>query len=209
MVKYRKRKYAGRGRRRMRRVRRRIGRKRFKRARRSRKTYYFKRTVTVPVTAAAGSQTFAGYGFQLNYVPNYTEFTSLFDMYRINKVVYKFVSRTTSSALSANECGELYSVVDYDDISAPLTVAEMLERDTVKRSKITNTHTRILTPAVAAVAYRTGITNAYMPKWKQWIDAAYVDVPHFGLKVCYDNRDNVDSIFDVYITYYMSFRNVR
>lgn len=209
MAKYRRKRYAKRGRKRMRRMRRKLGRRRYKRSRRSRSVHHFKRTQTTTYTAAASSQNFWGAQYQLNVVQNYTEFTALFDMYRINKIVVKFVPRTTAASMGDNQVGENYTCVDYNDATAPLTVNEILERDTASRTRANVTHTRVFTPAVACPAYRTGISSGYVPKWKQWLDCSYVDVAHFGLKGCFDNRDNVDQIYDIYTTYYMSFRNVK
>lgn len=208
MVKYRKKRYARRGRKRMRRVRRKI-RRRIRRVGRRNRVHHFKRMVTGQITAAAGVNTPNGLVFTLDSVTNYTEFSALFDSYRINKVVVKFVPRTTDNGQGANERGNVYSVVDYNDNTALASVAAALERDTCRRTVATRVHTRVLRPACASATYKSVTSWGYAPTWKRWIDMSDPQVPHYGLKYLIDNRDDLSMVYDYFITYYMSFMNVR
>lgn len=212
MAKYRK-KYAKRGRRRMRRMRRKGGRRRFKKARRSR-VHHFKRTIRGQITVAPSTTvpTSIAWQFRLNTVSNFAEFTSLYDNYRINKVVVKFVPRSTNNAQGANERGNFYSCLDFNDdtaFTASTAVADILERSNVRITRSTSVHTRVFTPALSAAAYRAGATFAYSPKFKQWVDMTYPDCAHYGLKFVIANQDDLDMVYDYFITYYMSFKNVK
>lgn len=210
MVKYRKRRYARRrkyGRKRMRRVRR--GR-RFKRRGGTGRVHTFKRTVLGVWTIAAGTTSPQSIAFALNAISDFGQWTGLYDQYRINNVKVKVIPRTTNDSLQANERGNVYSFIDYTDIdTSGLTEAFALQNYGVKVTRTTSTHTRALCPAIASVNYRTGFAYGYSPKWKQWIDMSNTDVPHFGLKYLFVNRDDVVMTYDYYITYSVSFRMAR
>lgn len=208
MVKYRKKRYARRFRKRLRK-RRGIRRRRVVRRGRRNRLHHFRRTITGSITATPGVLAPTGFSFSLDAVTNYSEFSNLFDSYRINKVVVKFVPRTTDNGQGANERGNFYTVVDYNDITTLTNVANALERDTVRRTAATRVHTRVFRPAVATAAYKSLTTWGYMPSWKRWIDMSDPQVPHYGLKYVIDNRDDVNMVYDYFITYYMSFMNVR
>lgn len=194
-------------RRKVRRSRRRVGRRR-------QRVHHFKRTfnVALNVPAAGVVPYVSSFKFQLDSLQNYNEFAALYDTYRINKVLVKFIPRTTDNALGAGERGNFYSCIDYNDDTAFVAssaISSIQERDNVRKTRTTQIHARCFRPAVAVAAYRSGATNGYCPKWKQWIDMSNPDVQHFGLKIVVDNRDDLVLTYDVYFTFYMSFKNVR
>jgi hypothetical protein len=61
-----------------------------------------------------------GFGFSLDLLPNYTDFTSLFDTYSIDRIDMVAISGVNSA--------QIYSAPDFDDDVAPTGVADMLER---------------------------------------------------------------------------------
>ena len=139
---------------------------------------------------ANGSFTFA-----LNDLTNYTEFTNLFDQYKITKVQIEFKMHTNPYILySTQPVGgaqaaapitfpTIYLVNDHDDATA-LTLAEFKERQSVRRfvlapNKIIKWSVK---PAILNQLYRTAVSTAYAPKYGQFIDCAQADVPHYGVK---------------------------
>lgn len=195
-------------------MRRKVRRSRRRMGRRRQRVHHFKRTTTAVINVpAVGAVPYSqALHFELDFLQNYNEFAALYDTYRINKVLVKFVPRTTDNALASGERGNFYSCIDYNDDSAFVAssaISTILERDNVRKTRTTQIHSRCFRPAVAAAAYRSGATNGYMPKWKQWIDMSNPDVQHFGFKYVVDNRDDLVMAYDLYITYYMSFKNVR
>lgn len=170
--------------------------------------YHYKRSCLLSWEVAGSTATSNAWTFKLDQVTNYTEFTALYDQYRINRIVARWVPRTTDSGQGAGERGNFYSVIDYDD-SATINVVEAQESQNVKRTVTTRSHIRSFVPAVLAPTYRVGVTSAYGPKFKQWVDCAYPDVPHYGIKAAVQNWDNLGITYDLIVTFYMSFRNVR
>jgi len=135
--------------------------------------------------------------FKLSDMPAYTEFTALFDKYRIDKAEVNFQLINNPNALlqtnsinsnSANNWyPKLYYCRDYDD-AATVTLTQIKERSGTKMAVLEpNKVVRIkLKPAVAVQLYKTATTTGYSPKWGAFVDAAQPDVPHYGLKCVVD-----------------------
>lgn len=166
-----------------------------------------------------GTTGFFGLDFRFSDIPNVTSMSTLFDSYRINKVVVSFtpvhnISPTNSLGTPADSIPTpLYTIVDYDDSAAPTTQTEVEQYETVKQTAAFRPHYRSLTPAVAQAVYRTGVTFAYMPAYKKWLDLATNDVPHYGLKgMILGNStpaNNAKCAWNVRATYYISLKGVR
>lgn len=138
-----------------------------------------------PTVTALDSYFFA-LRFTVADLPQIASFTALFDSYRINKVVVKFVPMQNNvptvavSAAGANQNGvtqDMETVIDYDDAVILTSRAAALEYDTYKETPCWKTHKRVIVPSMSMEAFKTsGTTIGYIQKKKQWIDAAYTDV---------------------------------
>lgn len=131
------------------------------------------------------------YSFSLSQLPGLTDFTTLFDRYKITHVQLKFYLKQDPSAQAAASAiyPKLYSVKDYDDATSPANVDELRQHS---KCRIAVLHpnrpvTLNVKPAVLAQAYRGVSTVTYSPQWKTWIDMAQTDVPHYGLKLAIDD----------------------
>lgn len=174
--------------------------------------------MTGPSDAATDNGYFA-VDFRISDIPNIASMGALFDSYRINKVVLDFqpvhnISPTGSLATPADMIPTpLYTILDSDDASAPTTLTEVEQYETLKITPAWERHTRVITPAVAVAVYRTGVTFAYMPAYKKWMDLATTDVPHYGIKGLIKTNatpaNNAKCAWNVRATYYVSFKGVR
>lgn len=138
------------------------------------------------------------FSFALNQLPNFAEFTALYDHYRIVKVkVMLFPSFNVSFAdglstnTTASDLGRVWSCIDYDDDNAfapNLTgLNDMRQRKNAKVTRGSKIHKRYFTPSVLQVVADSGGTNAVAPKFKQWLSVTDDTVPHLGLKGIYEN----------------------
>lgn len=138
--------------------------------------------------------------FQFDAIAGYSEFSSLYDRYRITAVqTIVTLLNNPSSFLKLNGAlneqqqtnwyPKLWYVHDYDD-SSTLTLAAMRERANVKSIVIqpNKTYRLMSRPAILTQTYRTSTTTGYSPKWRQWIDMANANVPHYGLKWILDTQ---------------------
>lgn len=173
--------------------------------------HHFKRTFQSADIAFNSAGASAGaYAPALSNMPNYTEFTALFDMYRINKVVVKFVPSFTGSdanpAATANALPNLYSVTDNDDNATPANLDELLQYPGLKLTRANQIHTRVFTPCVGVDA--AGITGI-APKYKQWINCSSPSIVHYGMKYWLDAIASTTGKYRIFITMYFSCKAVR
>lgn len=101
--------------------------------------------------------------FKLDELPNYTEFTALYDEYKICRIKCKFVfNRNTAEVASANaELPQLITVNDYNDITPLANEAEALQYKTFKSVRMDKPITRYFRPKVASPAS----TYIVPPRW--------------------------------------------
>lgn len=171
-------------------------------------TQYFTRTVYLPAyfsLIAGGAAAGSSLNFTLSQVPDYTDFTTLYDQYKIKAVKCTLIPRHTEVGLGTITQGNMWSVLDYDDSAIPTSLDALLQYQNTKRTRMNQTHSRYLKPMVGT-ALAGGSTA---PKRNQWIDATNSGVEHRGIKFWFDQRGTAPVTYDVQIKYYLAFKNVR
>lgn len=192
-------------------------------------TYHFKQMINGSniqaigqrrINQTTGSQTW-NLEFFLNQVPQVATFTSLFDQYRINKIVVKLfpmvnqvvTTDVASGLVVPRDMGMLATIIDFDGGAGPTTLDAFQEYQNCKVQQVVNrkVYTRIFTPrTLGSIQVGGGSVTSAQNRAKQWIDTAHTNVTHYGLKIYMDggNLYNLAS-YDVQATFYLSFRNVR
>lgn len=202
-------------RRRPRRTRRMIMRRRPRRllSTRALNVHHFKRTFTLGQIGANVANVFGGYTFNINQLPNATEFTNLFDMYRINKIVVRFVPSQNSSDVApagSSFIPNFHTVLDYNDATAPASLNEMYQYQNWRMSRGTGIHRRVFTPASIDYVNATAGANAGNPTWKQWISTSSPTIEHYALKYGVEAAAGVNEIvWTPYVTMYLSCKSVK
>lgn len=169
----------------------------------------FKRTVfnSGAVSGSTLNDVYGALSFNLSSVPNYTEFTALFDQYRIDAVKVTFMPRANSAELGTNQgITKLFTVVDYDDAATPTAINELMQYENLKTTRSTDDHNRTLRPMLARAVYQAGLT-AY-GTGRGWVDCANPSVPHYGLRYALQQLPAGNQSYDLKIKYYLSFKNV-
>lgn len=173
-------------------------------------------TLTSITNNNLGTQTAGAYTFKLSDLPNYTELTSMFDRYQIDKVVLNF--RSISKAVAVNTGGSAilgavgcYVAVDVDDNGTP-TLSEMQQKQGVCRFTTDDSFSLTLQPRWQSSIYISGVSTGYKPS-TGFIDCAYPDVPHYAVKFYLEPSSISASSgcvgFTVDACYYISFKNQR
>lgn len=172
------------------------------------------------VIAAGANSLFNAYSFTLQQlVPNYTEFSALFDQYRLRCLVFKIrmVRSPEAGATSTNGqyYPDIYCAVDHDDATIPPNVDSVMQYGKVKSGILKPNYwfKYKCYPTPSTTVYR-GVTAAYMPvKINQWIDLAYSDVPFYGIKLAIDagsvGAQTANMEFEVRIWSKWEFKNSR
>jgi len=166
-----------------------------------------------PEGGSAPSTGFA-YQFQLNQLPNYQEFTALFDAYRINCVVLRMTPMNTVFKGNTDANNEntptVYAAIDYNNADSPTSADEMKQYANVLVFPMYQSRNFKIRPRLAIPVYRPGATAAYIQQPKQWIDCNYADVPHYGLRVWVEAGQARNAFrTTIECTYYMTFRNLK
>ena len=112
--------------------------------------YYYSRYARAEtVDVGSLSDAFYGFAFQLNRVINYTEFTNLYDMYKINAIKITFMPQQTSNVSlsdfnNANAGKRFFSAIDRNDANVPSSTDELREYKSAKATSILRPHKRYI-----------------------------------------------------------------
>lgn len=150
---------------------------------------------------------------------NFSTYTTLFDQYRINKVVVlmtpvktQVVNRpyddtTTAGAVLA--IPRLSVVIDRDDDTLPVTFEEVYQRPNSKTTLATRKQVWAFRPTKLGMVYRSTTTTGYKVDWgRDFIDSGDSDVPHYGLKGILEAASpNEAYTYRIETKFYVSFRN--
>jgi len=120
----------------------------------------------------------SAFTFSLSQLPNYSDFTNLFDMYRITKISIDWVpeyTELTDAALVSNAVNVRFnSAIDLTDQLAPGSVNEVLQFQQLKSSGITQTHSRSWIPSF--------LMGGLVP-CTCWLPTTSPAERHYGLKI--------------------------
>lgn len=121
--------------------------------------------------------------FKLSDVPSVTDFTALYDQYRIVAVSVKFISaypELNAQPPNTSQWGLFYTALDLDDAGTP-TQDLLHENATMIATHPTQNVTRRLVPHTAGAAY-SGAFTSYSNKVGDWIDCSSPNVEYYGVK---------------------------
>lgn len=192
--------------------RKRVYKRTFKRRSRGKtnKIYSFKRTFEdSQLVCNAGSTASDVYSLSLGNVPAVTDFTNLFDMYRIcgaKIVLSPIYDAALSSAINKFS---MFSVIDYNDLNT-ITQFEAMQFQNVYRTTSTAGHKRYFKPRIAITQSDVSSTS-YVASYKApWISTQNTNIAHGFMKLITDtNSGSAAFTWNVYITLYMQFKNVN
>jgi hypothetical protein len=164
----------------------------------------FRRTYSLATISANTGDTVNAFQFSLSQVPNATDFTNLYDQYRILEAIVTFMpysTATLSSTETSSFPGIMSSWIDYDDANLPANQAEGQQYDSFQRNVSTDPFERIIHPHSAVASY-SGAFTSYDNLYGQWHDAASPAVQHYGLKTVITQSTYATStrIYDVQVT---------
>lgn len=185
-------------------------RRRFKKRAARKSQYFFTRYADFSTIVCNNiTDTLGSINFSLNDVPSYTEFTALYDMYKINAVKIIFLPQMTSniSVSSVNNPyanTRFFSCLDFNDSTAPTSIDDVRQYQNAKFTPILKRHKRYLRPKILD-------STGYNPV-NPWISTASPSVIYYGLKYAIENTNaTVGTTFEysVEVKFYLSFKNVK
>lgn len=171
-----------------------------------------KRTVfTTTIINGAVAPTFNALQFKLNDLPSYTEFTNLFEEYRITHIKVMFIPKWMTNNVMQNV--NIYNPffvysIDKDDANVPASFNELWQRaNAVTRDSLTKFSVSFK-PHSASYQY-TGAASGYSPS-TGFINCDYPAVLYYGLKFGIEQSSAAQYIgYNIITTYTVQFRGVR
>jgi len=169
-------------------------------------------------TEAAASGIFET--FTLTKMKQQAEYCTLFEFYRIDKIVATFRYKGGNAQIAidngfvTNEVNPLlYFKIDHNDSTAD-SLATLKDSMKTKTHMFSNNKPEFsiqLKPAIQSEMYKSSVTTAYTPKWGQWIPTVDPAVPHYALKmyaIAFKSGSTyVPGSIAVSFKYYVSFKN--
>jgi hypothetical protein len=172
------------------------------------KLYEFHRKQNLGViTPSVTVETDGAYAFSLGSLPDLTEFTALFDTYRIMRIKVAFYPLFVDTSATV-AYPPIITAIDYDDNNT-LAFAVLQEYDTALVSNSGTYFDRVFTPRIALAAYSGTFTSYSQPKAGTWIDCASPNVTHYGIKYAMPISGAANGTWQVEATYDLQFRDTR
>lgn len=181
------------------------------------KIHFFKRHVDLGTInlSNVGIAT-QGFSFQLDEVPNYTEFTALYDQYKICAAAVKFIPTGTEAQINPNTFAGNFNirfatVIDYDSSGAFGSFNDAREFTTCKVKACTQYHTRYIKPRIKSANENDSNTIVASGNRRMWLNTNIANIPHYGLRYVFEQIPvaNYSMQYKVEAKYYMAFRNVK
>ena len=144
----------------------------------------FTRQHKIGVLTATNGDTTGAFAFALSDLPSSSDFTSLFDQYRIAQVTLKFIpcAANFGQATTATDYPSILTCVDFDDDAVPASSDTVRQYGTCLTVANATYFERCLTPRFAVAAYSGAFTSYAQSNPRQWIDCASPNVVHYGVK---------------------------
>lgn len=170
-----------------------------------------------PVSTISGNAAYVpylnAYNVSLNQLISSSEFTALYDHYKINFVVVKFWFRNDPGAqlATASTYPKLYWYRDQDDDTAPGSLNEIRE-NCRSRVAVLNPNRPVVIkykPNTLQVIYDGLTTSNYRPIWNAWLDCAVPATKQYGFKWAIDDFSNVNYRLDIETIVYFQCKTSR
>jgi len=177
-------------------------------------TYRTVRTVNVGAITAIATDSGVGRRFRLSDLPSTTEFTNLFDQYRIVMVEAEYVFSTHILASQARY-PRIAFAVDYSDSTNPGSESEVLQYQNAEAfqfGQVKHTFKRVFKPRAALAAYQGTFTGYGTASPNQWFDTNNSSIEYYGTKEWINNYNTVlatGAVLNVYHRYHLEFKNAR
>jgi len=149
--------------------------------------------------------------FMLSDIQNYSQFTDIFDMYRIRsvQVLFKVVGTQMYWGNSSGDIPQVSTAFDYNDGTA--SAAHPKGYQTCLTTVATTSFNRKFSPRTAQQVYYNSTLSGYKAgNITDWLDTAYPSIPHYQLvtNVTPTSIDN-QFVYEVDVIYTVDFKQVR
>lgn len=188
--------------------------------------YYKRKCVLAPIMAfGAGTPVLGSYTFKLSDLPASTDFTNLYDAYKIKGVKINFIPISNVvvgiTGGATGHPGTYYSnrfftAIDYNDSVVPSSVDQLREYSNSKWTPYNRIHKRWIRPVYSNSSEGSSGSSFQWPSKSQpWIPTHLPNNAYNALKYGMDSPMGVttpavgDILYQVEATYYISFKGPK
>lgn len=148
--------------------------------------YKFSRTFDIGTLPQGATDLGHAFPFGLTLLPNYSEFTTLFDRYRIRQVDIRIRCDKLETSGSYTAYPTVWAYMDDDDASIPVSKSTVLERQSVRPFTFTESK-KVYSISIQPRWLIDGTSKASLAPRNMWIDMSTPAVSHYGLKLWMEN----------------------
>lgn len=151
--------------------------------------------------------------FSLGDLTNASEFTTLYDQWKLNGVKIELIPKYSQSNPVENaittivQQPNVHTVIDYDS-SALLGMTDIVQYQNMKTTRGNAIHKRFLKPKVSYNILSATGASVRSPTTRAWIDCSATNVLYRGVLGTITSG-NISCSYDLKMTYYLAFKNVR
>ncbi len=164
------------------------------------------------VASSSSFPIFDAIAFSLDMLPNYTEFTALYDLYRIVRAEVLMIPNIVNANSATPLSGLTAHVCDFDDATVPASLNELYQYgDGPGRCVLqgpTEKIYRSLEPRAAAAVYSGAFTSYATTPRSQWMNCSSPGVQYYGFKYGFGLSNSV-VIYTVNVRLTVQFRKTR
>jgi hypothetical protein len=166
------------------------------------------------VTASASAAVANSYYFSIADLDETSAYTTLFDQYRIDAIVFRIIPMQNAIGLTTNSTTttvRFYSVIDYDDANTLTSEGSARAFDSCVITPPGQETVRVFKPRLALATYQGAFTG-YVNAPATWIDSNSTGVQHFGVKTYIPQATAAQTTLQSWTIerdYYISFRRVH
>lgn len=150
-------------------------------------------------------------------MPNYTEFTSLFDQYKILSYTIELRPRFNGrdAAYGAGTVADIptiYYIYDKDDATAFTTPDQIMQCQKVYSRRLDKpVYITVKYPTIADEIYSSALVTGYAPRKAPFIDCTYDQVAHYGIKFMIQGLPSraYGELFDIRVKWRFACKNPR
>ncbi len=144
-------------------------------------------------------------------IPDWSDFSNLYDLYRIRRVTFKFVNWRTAAPTGTGEAfPTMVTVLDFNDTTAPATVTELItygNHEIHQFEEGKRTYTRSFTPKLQIQSASS--TSTVLASEGTWARTSVTTDPWLGLKYWLTNYNSTtynNTALNLYMVFDLEFK---
>lgn len=169
--------------------------------------FYYTRFVDLGgITSTSTSTIYGASSFNLTQVPGYTDFTNLYDFYKLKAVKISFIpwGNIFNGDSGTEYFLRMYTVIDYNDVTIPSSISELQQYKSCKWSPNNKIHKRYFKPKTIIDSYNElALTLDKQP----WVPTSNTGNSYYGIKWAIENAVNLTTRYKIEAKYYLMFKS--